>query len=118
MIGRTPMEIFPFLPPSLLDEYEWVFKNKKTLITEETTTVSDREFVTESRKIPLLKDGEILRIVSIVRDITDKKHLETSLQHAKKMESIGTLAGGIANDFNNILTAIIGFGHLLKTEMS
>jgi len=118
VIGQTPMEVFTFLPPSLLDEYEWVFKNKKTLITEEITKVGDREFVTESRKIPLLKDGKIVKVVSIIRDITDKKRLETSIQHAKRIESIGTLAGGIANDFNNILTAIIGFGHLLKTEMS
>ncbi|OHE58628.1 MAG: hypothetical protein A2Z47_11600 [Thermodesulfovibrio sp. RBG_19FT_COMBO_42_12] len=118
MIGRTPMDIFPFLPPTLLDEYRWVFENKKVLVTEETTKVGDREFITESRKIPLFQNGKVAMVVSIIRDITEKKQLEARLQHAKRMEAVGTLAGGIAHDFNNILTAIIGFGNLLQEEIS
>src|SRR4030043_1544820 len=118
MIGRTPMDIFPFLPPTLLDEYRWVFENKKVLVTEGTTKVGDREFITESRKIPLFQNGKVAMVVSIIRDITEKKQLEARLQHAKRMEAVGTLAGGIAHDFNNILTAIIGFGNLLQENIS
>ncbi len=117
VIGRTPMEIFPFLPQTIFDEYRWVFENGKVLVTEETTKVEDREFVTESRKIPLFQDGKVAMVVSVIRDITEKKHLEDRLQHAQKMEAVGTLAGGIAHDFNNILTAIIGFGNLLQEEI-
>jgi PAS domain S-box-containing protein len=59
--------------------------------------------------------GKPFGILSIVRDITERKRteeekvkLEAKLVHALKMEAIGTLAGGIAHDFNNILSAIIG----------
>lgn len=51
--------------------------------------------------------------ISVVEDITGRKHLEQQLHQAQKMEAIGQLAGGIAHDFNNILTGIIGFGTLM-----
>ena len=49
----------------------------------------------------------------IVRDLTERKHLETQLQQARKMEAIGTLAGGIAHDFNNLLMGILGSTSLM-----
>jgi len=52
-----------------------------------------------------------------LQDITEHKKLEEQLRHIQKMEAIGTLAGGVAHDFNNILTAIIGFATLAKMKM-
>ncbi|MCX5812834.1 MAG: PAS domain S-box protein [Proteobacteria bacterium] len=52
-----------------------------------------------------------------VHDITERKSLESQLLHAQKMEAIGTLAGGVAHDFNNILTALMGYATLMQIKM-
>ncbi|MDC4203997.1 MAG: PAS domain S-box protein [Candidatus Manganitrophus sp.] len=53
-------------------------------------------------------DGKVNGIMGIFTDITEEKRLEAELRHAQKLEGIGQLAGGIAHEFNNLLTAIIG----------
>ncbi len=50
-------------------------------------------------------------------DITEMRRLESQLRHAQKMESIGTLAGGVAHDFNNILSALMGYASLMQMKM-
>ena len=65
------------------------------------------------------KHRDQLLTIAIVENITQKRKLETQLQHARKMEAVGTLAGGIAHDFNNILQAVKGYIAILlmdKTE--
>ncbi len=64
----------------------------------------------------LMYDGRPA-IAGTVVDITREQTLESQLRQAQKMEAIGTLAGGVAHDFNNILTAIIGYGKLLEMKM-
>ena len=54
------------------------------------------------------KSGEIDYFVALIQDITGRKALETQLQQAQKMDSVGRLAGGVAHDFNNMLSVILG----------
>lgn len=53
----------------------------------------------------------------LCEDITKTRQLENQLQHAQKMEAIGTLAGGIAHDFNNLLMGILGYSSLMLLEV-
>ncbi len=54
------------------------------------------------------KDGKIIGVVLVFRDITEQLRTQQELVKIKKIESIGILAGGIAHDFNNILVAVLG----------
>ena len=53
----------------------------------------------------------------LAHDVTERQKLEDQLRHGQKMEAVGKLAGGVAHDFNNILTAIIGYGSLVLMKM-
>jgi len=63
-------------------------------------------------------NNNIVASILIMQDITDRKKLTDQLYQAQKMEAVGQLTGGIAHDFNNFLTAIIGYGSLLKINLS
>ena len=64
----------------------------------------------------LTYEGKNSAIIS-VRDLSQRKKIEKQLRHSQKMETIGTLAGSVAHDLNNILTGIVSYPELLLMEL-
>ena len=73
-------------------------------LSHENTTIS-----------PIVNENRIItHYVAVKRDVTREHNLEKQLQHAHKVKSVGTLAGGIAHDLNNVLAIIMGRGELAR----
>jgi PAS domain S-box-containing protein len=91
-----------------LEHFETVRKAKDGRLIEVSITAS-----------PILdRAGNVVGISKVARDITEKRRLEAQLVRAQRMEAVGTLAGGIAHDLNNILTPIVmGVGMLLSAPL-
>lgn len=79
----------------------------------------DGTLYTEEATITPVKDaeGKIVNYVAVMRDITEKLKLEEQFHQAQRLESVGRLAGGVAHDYNNSLTIILGFADLALKEV-
>ena len=95
-----------------LEKGEWSGELKQT-------TKDEKEIIVQSRWT-LVKDndGAAKSLLVINSDITDKKELEAQVLRTQRMESIGTLAGGIAHDLNNVLSPILLSIKLLERKVS
>jgi PAS domain S-box-containing protein len=74
-------------------------------------------WVSESARSVRGADGTVCRYEGFIEDINPRKRFEAQLFQSQKMETVGKLAGGIAHEFNSILTAIIGQSELLRTDL-
>ncbi|NPU83235.1 MAG: PAS domain S-box protein [Syntrophaceae bacterium] len=61
--------------------------------------------------------GEIVGAIECLRNNTERRHMEERLARAEKMEALGTLAGGVAHDLNNVLGVLVGYSELLVEKL-
>ena len=100
----------------------------KPTSNEEWVTFADNGqcALLETIKTPMYDDrGTLIGVLGIGRDITNRKRaeeekikLEAQLQQAQKMESVGRLAGGVAHDYNNMLSVIVGYSELAMEKLN
>lgn len=115
MVGGN---IYHFLPEKVLanrreEALKVTSENRPISFSEETG-----ERVLDWTIYPVSsEDGQVTKLAVFGCDITEKKRLEAQLQDARKMDALGTLAGGIAHQFNNALTGITGNIGLMEMDI-
>lgn len=108
--GLASPEVYQALWNSILSGHSWhgelSDRRKDGTVYEVWQTIS-----------PIMdSQGQVTHFISIQRDITERKRLEQQLAQAQKLQSIGTLASGIAHEFNNLLAGITGYASLAVEE--
>ena len=108
ILTMGPTDLDSNLAPEAIKELIRTIPAAQIQVFETVHTAKDgRQIPVEIQSSLVMYQGE-KAILSIARDITDRKQAEKELLKLKKLESIGLLAGGIAHDFNNLLTALFG----------
>ncbi len=83
-LGKHLAKYCPFLSKKVLDEYVKVFKEKKTFVSEENTIIEGKEIFTETIKIPILENGEVEKIVTVIKDISVFKKTELYMRESEE----------------------------------
>ena len=117
IIGTPLNEMFPFLANTIHDEYRVVFESSKPLINEEKTRVMGKTIHSETVKTPIIVDGKVIRVITMIRDITQKKETEKTLYASRKMADIGIMAAGMAHEINSPLQVITGSAETLLNNL-
>ena len=110
-----------FVCDQLIDPPRFVSRVKQLYTTPLAESFDELEFKDgryfERYSQPQMLSGEPVGRVWSFHDVSERKKLEEQLLQAQKMEAVGILAGGVAHDFNNILSTIVGYGSLLQMRM-
>ena len=128
LIGKTPFDLMPEDEAKINRIlFRQIFAEKKPIVDLEnwTLTKEGKRVCLLTNGVPIFdQQGKLTGYRGVDRDISDRKRaeeeqeiLEAQLQRAEKMEAIGTLAGGVAHDLNNILSGIVSYPELLLMDI-
>lgn len=117
-VGKTDEELFGKEAAKPIQEVDSCVLEGEIVEKEQTIPVKGVSTTFHLTRIPLRDEsGEVAGLWGVARDMSETKRLERQFQAAQRMESVGTLAGGIAHNFNNLLTGILGTVSLLLMDM-
>ncbi len=116
LTGRTVAEVWPASDPRApIARAIGEGRSCDTSVTRENPAGQAREI--EAVVGPLREDdGRLLHHVVLLRDVSRERHLEARLRQSEKLEAVGTLAGGVAHDFNNIIGSILAVAESIRDE--
>lgn len=120
LIGKNDFDLFPEDQARFFTEKDRQVLEGKTVvdIPEESINTPDGVRTLHTKKIPIFDSKGIPRfLLGISEDITDKKKLQENLLRSQKLEAIEILAGGVAHEFNNILTTILLSANFIKMTL-
>jgi PAS domain S-box-containing protein len=98
-----------------------IVQNPENYLNNENENIcknGERLWISWANKAILDSDGQLIELLSVGQNITERRQLEQQLLQQQKLESLGRLAGGIAHDFNNMLAGIMASAELLKRRLS
>lgn len=120
IVGRNMLE---FIHP---EDHEQVARDLQQAITEDFDKPTIIRLMHRDGRVVHVEEngaaatneaGEVIGVVTVLRDISEKRQLEAQLHLAQRMEAVASLAGGLAHDFNNLLTAILGHTQLALADI-
>jgi PAS domain S-box-containing protein len=120
VVGTIVPELESASSRDLVSLMEEIQQNPDAFKSNENENIKkngERVWISWTNKAVMNENGECVEILSIGKDMTEKKLLEAQFLQAQKMEAVGTLAGGIAHDFNNLLMGIMGYTSVMLLTM-
>ncbi|MDQ3036322.1 MAG: PAS domain-containing protein [Myxococcota bacterium] len=126
ILGRTDRDLWPPAHAAgyVADDLRVIASGEKVFVEEPIAEQSGTKWF-ETFKTPVFDaEGRVVATVGLARDITERKRveaqqraLESRIQQAQKLESLGLLAGGVAHDFNNLLVGVLSNAELALRQL-